>query len=181
MCPSPMVTHESHPSAPPIIGGASPPAGSCGCSPGLHDRHATPSDEYRPYAHRVQLECSASTAEPAPHGRQVDPSVLKRFAPPVRVAHSRHAVASKAAFGCDPAAHVSQDSPWALYVPTQLSQSVFSTFGADPALHRMHMPPSVLNRPAGHSSQACCSELGCCPGWHVSQLCITPLPSSSVL
>ena len=95
---SPISTHESQPSAP-SEGGVSPPAGSCGCSPGLHARHATPSDECRPWPHSVQLVWSVSTSDPALHVSHEVPSVLNRFAPPVSATHSTHAVASKAALG----------------------------------------------------------------------------------
>ena len=42
-CASPISTHESQPSAPPSVGGARPPFGSCGCDPGGQLSHVEPS------------------------------------------------------------------------------------------------------------------------------------------
>ena len=112
----------------------------------------------------LQLVCPVSTSCPATHVEHAEPSVLNRFASPPRVPHAVQLVASKPAFGCDPAAHVSQEDPWLLYVPTQLSHTVWSALGAEPGLQRMHMLPSALYLPAGHVAQSCCSAFGSWPG-----------------
>ena len=58
---SPTRRHDVQPSAPPL-GGLSPPAGSCGCSPALHDKHSAPAKLYVPYAQMVQLVRPVSTS-----------------------------------------------------------------------------------------------------------------------
>jgi len=124
----------------------------------------------------VQLVRPESTSYPATHAEHAEPSVLNMFASPLRVAHPTQLVASNPTVGCDPAAHWSHEDPWLLYVPTQLSHAVWSTFGAEPGLQRMHMLPSALYLPAAHVAQSCCSAFGSWPGWHVSQPCMSSAP-----